>query len=347
MRQPEQRNWACAISSRLPQLTCIEHRPASGGGRGGPGTFGVVLCDRLYAAYGLRGVRASGTGAVGEQTDGSVVYVKPYRDVAAGEADFALRIVRRLCVRALAPAAVPAVPAADGSLAINVSDAHPHIRALAVFTLLPGPTAAVQPLDDDESAALVDAVVDLHSLPAAVVADVPLYEGYRYFFGDRLVDALHRPGLPAVVEDARVALLEAHDRLDRLAKRLKADAAAPVTLTHGDLHPGNVLRDAEGGVRIIDWDYVAFGPPERDLASMAGNGLGPVVRAYRRRRPDVALSADRFRYYLDKWMLGEIADLLVQRADDARLAWLVGHAAAGAHPHLAEAVQALDDTAVG
>jgi Ser/Thr protein kinase RdoA (MazF antagonist) len=306
-----------------------------------------VLCDRLYASYGLRGVRASGTGAVGERADGSTVYVKLYRDVEAGEADFALRVVRRLHVRALLPAAVPAVPAADGSLAIDVSDAHSEIRALAVFALLPGPTAAARPCDDDESAALADAVVALHSLPAAVVADVPLYEGYRYFFGERLVDALHRPGLPAVVEDARAALLEAHDRLARLAGCLKADTAAPVSLTHGDLHPGNILRDAQGGVRIIDWDYVAFGPPERDLASMAGHGLGPLVRAYRRRRPDVALSADRFRYYLDKWMLGEIADLLVQPADDARLAWLVGHAAAGAHPHLAEAAQALDDTADG
>ncbi|MEE6261556.1 aminoglycoside phosphotransferase family protein [Plantactinospora sonchi] len=50
---------------------------------------------------------------------------------------------------------------------------------------------------------------------------------------------------------------------DRLAARVAASGVEPV-VTHGEPHPGNLLRTADG-LRLIDWETVRVAPPERDL----------------------------------------------------------------------------------
>jgi thiamine kinase-like enzyme len=40
------------------------------------------------------------------------------------------------------------------------------------------------------------------------------------------------------------------------------------TLTHGDMHPGNIIRQAEGQPVIIDWGNVCLAPPPLDLANI-------------------------------------------------------------------------------
>lgn len=40
------------------------------------------------------------------------------------------------------------------------------------------------------------------------------------------------------------------------------------TLTHGDMHPGNIIRQAEGYPVIIDWGNVCLAPPPLDLANI-------------------------------------------------------------------------------
>lgn len=76
---------------------------------------------------------------------------------------------------------------------------------------------------------------------------------------------LKRPGPPrrpgpasrAFWSAADLALL---DRLDRLGPAL------PDCLIHGDLHAGNLLRDAEGGLVWTDWQEVGVGQGPEDLA---------------------------------------------------------------------------------
>jgi aminoglycoside phosphotransferase (APT) family kinase protein len=41
-----------------------------------------------------------------------------------------------------------------------------------------------------------------------------------------------------------------------------------VALIHGDAHPGNLIRAPGGTVVLGDWDHVAIGPPEWDLAQV-------------------------------------------------------------------------------
>ena len=51
---------------------------------------------------------------------------------------------------------------------------------------------------------------------------------------------------------------------DALVPAVRATADRWV-VTHGEPHAGNVLWLIGGGFRLIDWDTVALGPPERDL----------------------------------------------------------------------------------
>jgi spectinomycin phosphotransferase/16S rRNA (guanine(1405)-N(7))-methyltransferase len=51
-----------------------------------------------------------------------------------------------------------------------------------------------------------------------------------------------------------------------------------VVVTHGEIHPGNVMVTSKGWV-IVDWDTVLIAPPERDLWRLAQGGRS-VLRAY-------------------------------------------------------------------
>ena len=52
-------------------------------------------------------------------------------------------------------------------------------------------------------------------------------------------------------------------RFDGLLDRVQK-ARGPYVITHGEPHPGNLLRTLTG-LRLIDWDMIALARPERDL----------------------------------------------------------------------------------
>lgn len=64
---------------------------------------------------------------------------------------------------------------------------------------------------------------------------------------------------------------------DRLVEQVRADAPAWV-ITHGEPHPGNVIRGT-AGLMLVDWDTVQIAPPERDLWMLAGDS-GDVLADY-------------------------------------------------------------------
>jgi hypothetical protein len=60
-------------------------------------------------------------------------------------------------------------------------------------------------------------------------------------------------------------------RLDRAAEASMLREAAdtlPRSLTHGDMHPGNIVRRADGSPVIIDWGNACLAPPMLDLANI-------------------------------------------------------------------------------
>ena len=139
-----------------------------------------------------------------------------------------------------------------------------------------GPRAgSAQVLPERERAALVDMLAALHqSTPACPRAAVSRTELPRRADLEEALGELGRPWRAGpFAEPARALLAGAGPRIrarlaafDRLAGA--ARDAAPV-ITHGEPHPGNVLRAGPDRI-LVDWDTVALGPPERDLWLVTG-----------------------------------------------------------------------------
>jgi aminoglycoside phosphotransferase (APT) family kinase protein len=66
------------------------------------------------------------------------------------------------------------------------------------------------------------------------------------------------------------ALLDAlgfpEDAMARFEKRLPVLSPRPFVLLHADLHPGNLIREPDGSLHVIDWELAMVGDPLHDLA---------------------------------------------------------------------------------
>ncbi|WP_433295232.1 phosphotransferase family protein [Actinoplanes sp. CA-030573] len=76
--------------------------------------------------------------------------------------------------------------------------------------------------------------------------------------------------------------------VDGLPARLAAveECGLPVTLVHGDLHPGNVRTDDAGRLTIMDWGDCFLGNPAFDILRLTGwmtDDSEPVLRAWAQR----------------------------------------------------------------
>ena len=76
-------------------------------------------------------------------------------------------------------------------------------------------------------------------------------------------------------------------------------------VTHGEPHPGNVMRTPAGPV-LIDWDTVALTPPERDLWLVARGDDGRTAAHYER-LTGRAVDPDALALYRHAWTLDDIA----------------------------------------
>jgi spectinomycin phosphotransferase/16S rRNA (guanine(1405)-N(7))-methyltransferase len=83
----------------------------------------------------------------------------------------------------------------------------------------------------------------------------------------------------------------------------------PVVVTHGEIHPGNLMATPEGWM-IVDWDTVLLAPLERDLWRLA-QGTGSVLRMYAEATgavPDQQL----LDLYGIRWDLAEVASFAIE-----------------------------------
>jgi len=72
---------------------------------------------------------------------------------------------------------------------------------------------------------------------------------------------------PDVISPASLSWLQ--ERITFLSRRWSAlDFPQPAGLIHGDAHIGNLMRAASGQAVLGDWDHVATGPREWDLAQI-------------------------------------------------------------------------------
>jgi spectinomycin phosphotransferase/16S rRNA (guanine(1405)-N(7))-methyltransferase len=162
-------------------------------------------------------------------------------------------------------------------------------------------------------------VLALHRVPISAVRP-PDTEGFVVPWLDQLDRSLHldsEGGLPKGPYAAIAAqlLVDNEAQIRRLISRYRALVAlylsdpAPVVITHGEIHPGNVMETSEGWV-IVDWDTVLLAPPERDLWRLA-QADGSVLREYED-TTGTALTEWLVEMYGIRWDLAEIASFAAE-----------------------------------
>jgi spectinomycin phosphotransferase len=111
---------------------------------------------------------------------------------------------------------------------------------------------------------------------------------------------------------------------DQLMGAVAASGNAPV-ITHGEPHPGNILR-SHGGLDLIDWDTVGLAPRERDLWLVATDS-GDEVALYAEQTGHEVSQAAMSLYRLS-WELTDVAAYIDQfrsphqHGQDTADAWL-------------------------
>jgi spectinomycin phosphotransferase len=167
-------------------------------------------------------------------------------------------------------------------------------------------------LQDDEALAVVDLLVGLHAVPpdrtrARVDDDTVPGRGML----EALVARLGDPGVwraGPLAAGVRELLVEHGYMLARAlaAHDAEADPEAPLVVTHGEPHPGNLVRTPSGPC-LVDWDTALLATPERDLWLVAARSGPDVVGRYEEasgRTVDVA----RLRHQERRWALTDVAD---------------------------------------
>lgn len=248
---------------------------------------------------------------------------------AAGYADLraAMDTVIALAAAGLEFAVAP-VPTTGGRALAPLGAEH----AVTVFPYLDGAWGDEMPPQD--RLAVIDMLARLHSATPLARRTAPV----------RHPDLATRPVLEAALgelnepwnggpysEPARRLLTRQASRLGRALARFDelvraAARSGPPVITHGEPHPGNMVR-AAGKLRLIDWDTAGLALPERDLWSLA-DADSPEGERYAEltgRRTSTAA----MRMYRMRWSLDEIAVSLSdfrgphEQNEDTELTWTV------------------------
>ena len=200
--------------------------------------------------------------------------------------------------------AVAPVPTAGGRALAPLGAEH----AITMFPYLNRACADEMPPPD--RLAVIDMLARLHNATPLARRTAPV----------RRADLATRPVLEAALgalsqpwsggpygEPARQLLARQATRLGRALAHFdelvrEAVRSGPPVITHGEPHPGNILR-AAGKLRLIDWDTAGLALPERDLWSVA-DADSPEGERYAeltgRRASAAAMTMYRMRWSLDE-----------------------------------------------
>lgn len=201
-------------------------------------------------------------------------------------------------------------PATSGEAVLRLDDRY----TVALFPFVEGEAGEFAAAGDDD---VVDLLAALHAAtgvarPHATTVGVTLPG--RSSIESALRDA-GRPWTAGPYSEAVRQEIVAHrdDVVDlvALADRLAGEIegrGGRFVVTHGEPHPGNVMRTADGPA-LVDWDTVALAPPERDLWMLAAAPDDPPAARYtaatgRRLDPE---ALDLFRL---SWDLRDLAEYL-------------------------------------
>jgi spectinomycin phosphotransferase len=117
----------------------------------------------------------------------------------------------------------------------------------------------------------------------------------------------------AVLAAQAESIVEWLAELDRWSATF--DGGTEVVVSHGEPHPGNLVRTARG-VLLVDWDTVALARPERDLWMLAD--LADDVALWYHELTGRTLDRDALVAYRLLWALADVAAFTVQLRGEHR-----------------------------
>lgn len=242
------------------------------------------------------------------------------------------------------------VPAGNGAPLWRLSSRY----ALSVFPTIAGVAGQFGPHRREEIAEVTGLIAEVHRATPAVAHLAPradlLLPG-RDGLNAALAD-LGRPWTGGPHAAAARDLLLLHEervrqwleRFDQLVAEVRG-AGSDWVVTHGEPHPGNILRSPTGAW-LIDWATVQLAPPERDVwmltDAFAGllreepAGVDAQVRSRYRRISGRTVSPSGIALYRLWWPLADVAAFL----DDLRRPHGDGADAAAALRYLAGNLEA-------
>lgn len=198
---------------------------------------------------------------------------------------------------------VAPLPARDGNPAVPLGD----FFAVAVYPWVTGESLDWDSYTSDLRLAVLDLLISVHAAPP----DHALPDDYAIQLRDVLTDTrAFSPTGPYTQPAADLiaardsGIRQALARYDGLVTAVRADPPALVP-THGEPHPGNVMRTGTGDLMLIDWDTARLAPPERDLWDL-DPGDGSLHAAYTA-ATGAKPRADLLGLYRLRWDLTEIA----------------------------------------
>jgi spectinomycin phosphotransferase len=223
---------------------------------------------------------------------------------------------------------VAPVPTRAGQVVGSLDSRH----ALTLFPYVDAtPSRFEDPIDGGDRAAIIDMLATLHTaIPRGIqVPSRPLQLGTRQAIDQALASLgvpwndgpYAEPGRDLLARYER-PLRQAFARFDGLLDRVR-EAGGPYVITHGEPHPGNVLR-TRAGLCLIDWDMTALARPERDLWWVISGDQDAARYSW---RTGWTVNQDALAMYRVRWGLDDIAEFLSeirgphQRTADTLVSW--------------------------
>ncbi|NUR71685.1 MAG: aminoglycoside phosphotransferase family protein [Hamadaea sp.] len=112
----------------------------------------------------------------------------------------------------------------------------------------------------------------LHAVtPNADVASLLPAETFRSTAGERLRALEPQIETSNLWQRYGAALHRLSDTVDELASRVRPTRHV---ICHADIHPGNLIADADGPLHVVDWDAPILAPRERDLMFVFSQDFG-------------------------------------------------------------------------
>jgi spectinomycin phosphotransferase len=278
-----------------------------------------------YAAVGFGGYHWTAVDAAGARWFATASRVTDPTDIADLRAT--MEAARDLADVGLGFVVAP-VRAANGEVVSQAGASY----AISVFPFIDGvPLNWTDVLSPADRLLVVDMLAALHTA-ASPRRPVPVRD-LNPRSRAQLETALSGPGGPwlggpyseaarALISDHADALMTALTAYDELVDEVAATSS--LVLTHGELHPGNLIRQG-GSFQLIDWDTAGLAPPERDLWSILSN-TGPEGARYAE-LTDHQVSRAALDLYRQRWDIDEIgltlADLKAaqHRDKDTEVGW--------------------------